>query len=122
MTPPGEENRKRPAPRKWVVEPPLVRGRRQSAAEYEEQCRRQAIAQRSKREFGRLPMDVLVFVALEHRLVTMRLGAVKALEKGNSRKHLSALLTIESTPSAGGPVRAAAHQSAEVVRARLDAR
>ncbi len=79
------------------------------------------MAVKSKREFGQLSIDTLVYVAREHRLTTIRLGAVKALEAGDTRKHLAALRSIERTPEAGPPTRAAAHQAGDIVQARLDA-
>ncbi|MDO9556085.1 MAG: hypothetical protein Q7J82_00675 [Coriobacteriia bacterium] len=92
-----------------------------AGGQYVQQCRRRAMAVKSKREFGQLSIDTLVYVAREHRLTTMRLGAVKALEAGDTRKHLAALRSIERTPEAGPPTRAAAHQAADLVQARLEA-
>jgi|GEM_PF-3978730 len=105
----------------WKADPGARSAGRSSGERYVEQCRRRAMAVRSKREFGQLSLDTLVYVALEHRLTTIRLGAVKALEAGDTRKHLAALRTIERTPSAGPPTRAAAHQAADIVEARLNA-
>lgn len=108
-------------PKEWKAASGSRGAGRTSGERYVEQCRRRAMAVKSKREFGQLTLDTLVYVALEHRLTTIRLGAVKALEAGDTRKHLAALRTIERTPSAGPPTRAAAHQAADIVQARLDA-
>lgn len=93
---------------------------RTAGGQYVEQCRRRAKAVKSKKEFGQLSIDTLVYVVREHRLTTMRLGAVRALGAGDTRKHLAALRAIERAPEAGPPARAAAHQAAEIVQARLD--
>jgi len=76
----------------------------------------------NKREFGQLNVETLVYVACEHRLVTMRLGAIKSLEAGDTKRHLSALRSVEKCESAGQPVRLAAHQAANVVQARIEAK
>ncbi len=118
-----KENRKpRPKRGDWVAGQHAAGPKTHTAgAQYVAQCKRRAMAVKSKREFGQLSIDTLVYVAREHRLRTIRLGAVKALEAGDTRKHLAALRSIERTPEAGPPVRAAAHQAGDIVQARLDA-
>ncbi len=97
-------------------------GAASSGARYLESCRRRAIAVKSKREFGQLNVETLVYVACEHRLVTMRLGAIKSLEAGDTKRHLSALRSIERCEAAGPAVRTAAYQAANVVQARMEAK
>lgn len=118
---PGNDKKRGPRSSEWVAGQGggAPKGRN-AGAQYVEQCRRRAMAVKSKREFGQLTIDTLVYVAREHRLTTMRLGAIKALQAGDTRKHLAALRSIERTPEAGPPVRAAAHQAADLVQARLD--
>lgn len=93
-----------------------------SGTRYLESCRRRAHAVKNKREFGQLTIETLIYVGCEHRLVTMRLGAIKSLEAGDSKRHLSALRAIERCETATQPVRTAAHQAGNVVQARMDAK
>lgn len=93
-----------------------------SGARYLESCKRRAMAVKSKREFGQLNIETLTFVGCEHWLVTMRLGAIKSLEAGDTKRHVSALRQIEKFEAAGPTVRTAAYQAANVVQARLDAK
>lgn len=93
-----------------------------SGARYLQSCRRRALAVQSRREFGQLNAETLVYVACEHRLMTMRLGAVKSLQAGDSKRQLSALKAIERCEGAGQSVRIAAHQAANVVQARIEAK
>ncbi|MCE5191330.1 MAG: hypothetical protein LLG08_06180 [Actinomycetia bacterium] len=93
-----------------------------SGARYVQSCRRRALAVQNRREFGQLNAETLMYVACEHRLTTIRLGAVKSLEAGDSKRQLSALRAIERCEGAGQPVRVAARQAANVVQARLEAK
>ncbi len=97
-------------------------GAQTSGARYLESCRRRAVGVTNKREFGQLNVETLVYVACEHRLVTMRLGAIKSLEAGDTKRHLSALRSIERCEAAGPSVRTAAHQAGNVVQARIEAK
>lgn len=99
-----------------------AKGDASSGARYLASCHRRAMGVTNKREFGQLNVETLVYVACEHRLVTMRLGAIKSLEAGDTKRHLSALRSIEKCEPAGQPVRLAAHQAANVVQARIEAK
>ncbi len=98
------------------------KGGSESGARYLEACRRRAVTVKSRREFGQLTIETLAAVACEHRLTTMRLGAIKSLEAGDTKRHLAALRKIERCETAPPSVRTAAHQAGNVVQARIEAR